>query len=76
MNGIDHKNCNNCNIPLCNEFGDDHKKEKPNHKVKVVPGKRLKKDDQMEKPKVNCVKCNKDIPVKNNASTLCSLLMY
>jgi len=34
LNDLAHKKCNNCDILLCNEYEDNHKTDKPSHKVK------------------------------------------
>ena len=64
-----YKNCDNCNIPLCDRCGNEHKDKKPNHKIRVVKKKvvnpsKVEEDSQI--PTVNCVECDKVIPVQNN----------
>jgi hypothetical protein len=73
LNGIDHKNCDNCDTPICNECGDKYKERNPSHKVKIIKKKvvipkKLDEHKQMDKLKVNCINYNRDIPVKNNDS--------
>jgi hypothetical protein len=80
LNGIDHKNYDNYDAPICNECGDKYNERNPSHKVKtvkkkVVIPKKLDEHKEMDKLKVNCINYNRDIPVKNNDSILCSIII-
>ena len=65
-----YEKCDKCNIPLCDECGDEHKEKKPNHKIRVVKRKvprRVEEDEDSQRyPKINCLECDKNIPIKNN----------
>ena len=66
-----HKNCENCDIPLYDEYGGKHKERNPNHKIRINKRKKpiyikIKienelgpKDGKSLYPQFYCVLCDK-----------------
>ena len=63
-----YKNCDNCNIPLCNECGENHNKDNPNHKLKTIRKglPKRKEEDDIQKSLINCIDCDKIVPIGVN----------
>ena len=64
----DYKNCDNCNIPLCNECGENHSNENPNHKLRIIRrvARKKKVEENHQESLIKCVDCDKIAPIENN----------